>query len=142
MPVEEVLVGADQEGAGSARGIQNAEFRCLLRRVVLLENRAYGLLHDVVHDVGRRVVDAARLADLRLLFDSGLVTPRQPDHLSEKLFVDLAQDVGRKNRELVGAVWVVEVAEDIFQDLVVDLKRESQLVDCTIGPIFFVLEVE
>ena len=42
------------------------------------------LLDDVIHDVGGRVVDAARLLDLRFLLDLGLVAGGEADDLAEE----------------------------------------------------------
>ena len=86
------------------------------------------LLDDVIDDVGRRVVDAARLADLGLLLDLRLVPVGQPDHLAQELLVDLAEDLGGQHGELVGAVGVVELADDLLERLVVDGQAEGQLV--------------
>ena len=80
------------------------------------------LLDDVVDDVGGRVVDAAGLLDLRLVLDHGAVAGGQADDLAEELLVDLAEDVGGQDGELVGAVGVVEAAEDVLERLVVDRR--------------------
>ena len=84
-----------------------------------------GVLDDVVDDVGGRVVDAAGFADLGLFLDLGLVAGREPDDLAEELLVDLAEDFGRQDGELVGAFGVVEPADDVLEDLVVDLQAEA-----------------
>src|SRR5665647_1778335 len=65
VPVEQVLEGADEEGAGSACRVEDAQAGRLLRREPL-EQAADRVLHDVVDDVGGRVVDAAGLLDLGL----------------------------------------------------------------------------
>src|SRR5215211_3855186 len=69
VPVEEVLVGPDQERPGPTRRIHYPESARPAARsgTLAFQELPDGLLDDVVHDVGRRVVDAARLADLRLL---------------------------------------------------------------------------
>ena len=51
---------------------------------------AHRVFHDVVDDVGRRVVDAAGLADFRLLLDLGVPGRRQADHLAQELLIDLS----------------------------------------------------
>jgi len=83
-------------------------------RVLALDQLAHRLLDDVVHDVGGRVINPARLLDLGLLLDFGPVARRQPNYLPQELFVHLAQDVGRKNGELVRAVGVVQVLEYVL----------------------------
>ena len=107
MPVEQVLVGADEERAGAAGRVEDAQLGGLLGRLAL-EQLADRVLDDVVDDVGRRVVDAAGLLDLGLVLDHGAVAGREADHLAEELLVDLAEDVGGQHAELVGAVGVVQ----------------------------------
>jgi hypothetical protein len=72
------------------------------------------VLNDVIDDVGGRIIDAARLADLGLFLDPGLVAGREADYFAEELFIHLAEDVRGEDRELVGAVGVVEAFEDVL----------------------------
>ena len=111
MPVEQELVGTDQERTGTARGIENAEFRHLAGRLVLHEF-ADRVLHDVFHDVLRRVENTARLFYFRLVLDLCLVAVREPDHFAEELLVDVAENCRRDNREQVRRLRVVEPFDD------------------------------
>ena len=61
-------------------------------------------LDDVVHDVGGRVIDAAGLPDFGLFLDLGAVAFGQADDFAEELLVDLAEDVGREDGEVVGLI--------------------------------------
>ncbi len=57
-----------------------------------------------------------------------MLPAREADDLSEKLLVDLSENIGRKNRELVRAVGVIQVPNNLLQRRVVDFERERQLV--------------
>ena len=69
MPVEQVLIGADEEGAAAAGGVEDAQFGGLGGRLAF-EQGADGVLDDVVDDVGRRVIDAAGFAHFGFFFDA------------------------------------------------------------------------
>jgi hypothetical protein len=115
VPVEEVLVSPDQERARATRRVHYPEPARPAARAGALafQELSDGVFDDVVHDVGRRVVDASRLADLGLLLDHGPVAaPGQPDHLPQELLVDLPEHVHRQHRELVGTLRIVEAADD------------------------------
>jgi hypothetical protein len=60
VPVQQVLVGADEEGTGAAGGVADAQFFRLPGRSAF-QQPAHGLADDVVDDVGGGVVDAAGL---------------------------------------------------------------------------------
>ncbi len=92
------------------------------------EELADRVLDDVVHDVGRGVVHAASLAHLGFLLDHRPAPRRQADDLAQELLVHLAQDVRRQDGELVGAVRVVQAAEDVLQQLVIHGETEGQLI--------------
>jgi hypothetical protein len=96
---------------------------------------------EAFRDILRLLVDAARLTDLRLLLDDGAVPGRQPDDAAEEALVDLAQNVSGECRELVRRVWVVEIAQDVFQDTVIDLERGGQAVWLA-GAAGFVVKVK
>ena len=140
VPVEQALIGAQQERPGTARRVEDLEVGSLLRRRPL-QQLADRVLDDVVNDVGGRVVDAAGLLDLRLVLDLGAVPLRQPDDLAEELLVDLPEDVGGKHRELVRRVGVVEVADDVLEDLVVDGEGGRQGVRA-LREVLLALEVK
>ncbi len=50
----------------------------------------------------------------------------EADDLAEELLVDLPEDVGGEDGELVGAVGVVEPLDDVLERLVVDGQGEGQ----------------
>jgi len=125
--VEEIGVGPDQERAGAAGRVEDLELLDLFRRLLLAE-LADGVLDDVVHDVGRRVIDAAGLADLRLLFDLGVMAGGEADHLSQELLVDVPEDIQPQDRKFVGAFRIIEVIEDLLENLVVDLDPGGERI--------------
>ena len=99
-----------------------------LHRASPLDLPADGLLDDVIDDVGRRVVDAAGLADLGLFLDLGLVAGRQPDHLAQEPLVDGSQDFDGQDAEVIGrTVGEVQALQDRLEDLVIDrqLRRDA-----------------
>jgi len=152
-PVQQNLIGAQQEGAGAARHIQNPDGPCFapspgshargLAQRQALQQLDQGLPYDGVYDVAGRVEDPAGLAHLRLLLHDSPVPGRQADDLAQELLVDLAQDVGWQHRELVGAVGVIQVLEDVAQDFVVDFQPRSHRVRrITAAPLWVCLEEE
>ena len=79
--VQQVLVRAQQEGAGAAGGVEDAERAVELGRLgfvgydrAVLQELTDRLLDDVVHDVSGRVEDAAGLLDFGLVLDAGMMT--------------------------------------------------------------------
>lgn len=135
VPVEQVLVADDEEGAGAAGGIAELEPGGLrdgdglfALAVVAVEEAAEGVFHDVVDDVGGRVVNAARFADFGLFLDPGLVAAGEADGLAEELLIDLAEDVGGEDGKLVGRVGVVEVLDDVLEHLVVERELGGEAV--------------
>ena len=97
------------------------------------------VLDDVIDDVGGRVIDAAGLADLRLFLHHGAVARRQADDLAEELLVDLAENLRRQHRKLVGAVGIVQALEDLLERLVVDVQAGRQLVG-RLGAVLFLVK--
>ena len=65
------------------------------------------MFNDVVHDMRRRVVDPARFLDFRFFLDHCSMPLGEADHFPQKLLVDLAENIGRENRELVRAVGII-----------------------------------
>jgi hypothetical protein len=59
------------------------------------------VLDDVFHDVTRRVIDTASLADFRLFLDDRAASMRTDD-LAKKPFVNRAKDFNRNVAEFVG----------------------------------------
>ena len=99
------------------------------------------MLDDVIDDVGGRVEYAAGFLDFGLVFDDGMVTGGQADDLAQELLVDLPEDIGGQDGKFVGAVGVVQVAEDVFERFVVDHQAGGQVIGC-VGLLFFSMEVE
>ena len=89
---------------------------------------ADGLLDDVVHDVGGRVIDAAGLLDFGLVLDHRAVAFGQADDLAEELLIDLAEDVGRRGRRTRRGCRGSRGREDVAQELVVDVEGQGEFV--------------
>ena len=81
MPVEQRLVGAEQERARAACRIENPEL-LRLPRGLAIEQLAHRLLDDVVDDVGGRVVDAAGLLDLGFVLHYRTVALGESNYLA------------------------------------------------------------
>ena len=64
MPVQQELICADEERAGAAGGIEDADFLNLLG-CLAFDEFAHSLPDDVIHNVGGCVIDAAGFSDLR-----------------------------------------------------------------------------
>ncbi len=90
VPIEEPPVGPDEERPGAARGVEDSKLRLPAWASLPSKQLPDGVLDDVVHDVGGRVVDPARLLYLGLVLDLGLMAGREADDLAQKLLVDLA----------------------------------------------------
>ena len=140
MPVEEELVRPDQKRTGTARGIKDAEFRNIAGRLVL-DEFADRVLHDVFHDILRRVENTARLLYFGLVLHLCLVPVREPDHFPEELLVDVTEDCGRDDREQVRRLWIVEPFDDPFEHLVVNRHRERESIGQFVR-VLLLLEVE
>ena len=123
MPVDEVLVRRDEEGARPARRVDNADPGDV-RGPCPPQQRPERRLDDVVHDRRRRVVDPACLPHLGLHLDR-----RRPagegDGGAEELLVDPAEDVCRHHRELV-RVRVVQPLHDSAEDMVGHVERQAE----------------
>ena len=77
------------------------------------------MLHDIVHDVGGGVVNATRLPHLGLLFHLGPVSRGEANDLAQELLVHLAKDICRQHGELVRAVGIVKLTNDVLEHLIV-----------------------
>src|SRR5687768_2986202 len=69
VPINEVVEGTKQEGTGTAGRVHDTE---VLGRsgCSFLKKRRQACADNLANDPGRRVVDAARVSDLRLLLDA------------------------------------------------------------------------
>ena len=144
MPVEQELIRADEERAGAAGGIKDAEsgdagkdggdfprlvaadvrrrigsggrlIRLLTSAATSINQFSHRLADDVIHDVGGRVIDATGFLHLRLVIHHGAVAVGEADDFAEELLIDLAEHVGGENGEFVGTVGKIEIAQDATQ---------------------------
>jgi len=65
----------------------------------------------------------------------------EADDGAAELLVDLAEDIGGEDGELVGAFGVVEAGDDVLEGLVVDVEPEGELVG-GFGAVLFAGEVK
>jgi hypothetical protein len=70
---------------------------------------------DVIDDVCRRVVNATRFADFRLLFNLRLMSRRERDDLAEELLVNLPENVGGNETEDVRTFGIIKMLQDAFE---------------------------
>ena len=139
VPVQQVLVGTQQEGTGTTGGVEDLETGGLLGSLAF-EKFPDGILDDVIDDIGGGVVDAASLADFGLFLDLGLVTGGKPDDFSQETLIDLPEDVGGDFLENIWA-GIIQPGNDLFQYPVVDLQAQSQIIRAA-GLSFFFGEME
>ena len=99
------------------------------------------MLDDVLDDVGGCVIDTAGFLHFRLLFHLRLMPSREPNDFAEKLLIDLAENFRGKDGELVGALGIVEPAQNILEHLVVDLQTGREVIG-RFGAILFGMEVK
>ena len=99
------------------------------------------MLHDIFHDVLRRVEHTARLLDFRLVLHLCLVAVREPDYFPEELLVDVAEDRRGDDREQVRRLGIVKPFDDAFEHFVVNGHRERKSVGQFVR-ILLLLEVE
>ena len=102
---------------------------------------ANGVLDDVIHDVGRRVVNTAGLFDFRLFLDDGTMALGEADDFAEELLIDLAENVRRQRGENVGTLRVIKALENVAQEFVVEVEAEREFVGRFVAA-FLRLEVE
>jgi len=109
VPVQQKLIRADQKRARTAGRVQYFQMADPAPGAGLFafHQFAHGVLNNIVHDVARRVVNPARLADLGFFLDFRLMPAGEADDLAQKFFIDLAQNIGRENGKFVGAVRVI-----------------------------------
>ena len=124
MPVEKILIRAEQERAGTAGRIEDlCSFSSTCLRLVLSSDQLpHRILDDVIDDVLRRVIDAAGFSDLGLFLHLRLMPCCEPNDLAEELLVHLAEDVGGEDGEFVRAFGIVEPVDDVFKRLVVNRR--------------------
>ena len=134
------MVCADQERPRAACRVEDGD-ACRLLAALAFQQFADGVLHDVLHDVGRGVEHAAGFFHFRFVFDYGAVACGQADDFAEKLFVNAAEDVRAEHGKFVRAIRVVEVLENLFERFVVDAQMQRQFVRCA-GTLLLLREME
>ncbi len=83
-------------------------------RFLPFEELAHRILHDVIHDIRWRVVDAARLLDLRLFLYPGPMPRCEVDDLAQELLIYLAEDISGKDGKFIGTFGIVKALEDFL----------------------------
>src|SRR5450830_456754 len=127
VPAEQLVICSQQEAAGTAGGVEDMQLLDL-GWGRLLECLPDGMVHDVLHDIPWGVVDAAGFLDFGLFLHLDAVLGGEADGLAQKLLIDVAQDGDVQHRELVGALRVVDAADDVLDDVVVDRQVRRQRV--------------
>jgi hypothetical protein len=135
MPVEEELISVDEERARAAGWVQNAKLGDLLGCLALHE-LSDSLPDNVIHDVSGRVIDSARFLDLGLVLDDAVVSGCEPDDLAQELLVNMAEDIGRDDRKLIGTFRIIKPLEEIVEQVVVYAETERNLVGRLVAPLF------
>ena len=92
IPVKQVLVRAYEKRAGSTGRVEDGDAFDLFA-VLAFELVTDGIPHNVLHDIGRRVVHAACLFDFWFVFHHGTVAGSEADDLAKELLVHAAKDV-------------------------------------------------
>ncbi|MEI6103755.1 MAG: hypothetical protein WCP70_07395 [Methanothrix sp.] len=57
-----------------------------------------------------------------------MMTFSEANDLAQKLLVNLAQDLSRDLREDIGAIGIVQIVDDLFEHLVIDVQVRSYSV--------------
>ena len=127
MPVEQILISAQQKRSRPAGRIENPQALRLFRGFAI-QQFAHGVFNDILHDISGRVKDAARFFDFRLVFHDGAVIAGETNNLAQKLFINLPQNIGGQNGKLVGRIGIVKCLENILERLVVNDELGRQLV--------------
>jgi hypothetical protein len=135
MPVEKELIGVDEERARAAGRVEDAQLGDLLGCLALHE-LSDSLPDNVIHDVSGRVIDSARFLDLGLVLDDAVVSGCEPDDLAKELLVNMAEDIGRDDRKLIGTFRIIKPLEEIAEQVVVYAETESNLVGRLVAPLF------
>src|SRR5207237_7199718 len=82
-----------------------------------------------------------RFLDFRFVFDFGAMAFCEPDDFAEKLFVNLAENVGRQDRKFVWTFGIIESPDDFLKNGIVDIEPRREIVR-RFDAIFFFLEME
>ena len=85
----------------------------------LIHQPAHGLLDDVIHDIARGVIHAARLPHFGLFLDGEAPALRAHD-LAEEALIDTAEDFDGDDVEEVGRLVVAQFADEPGEPFVAD----------------------
>ena len=99
-------------------------------------------MDDVIHNVFRRVIDAARFANFRLLLDADLLG-RNADGLAEIALVNRAQKLDANHVKAVGTPRRVEAFDDFGEHLGIYLglfEKRVGLEDFAVKVLVYFLE--
>ena len=108
----------DEEAAGTARGIEDAQGEGLFRRGAR-DEFPHRLLDDVVHDVARGVIDTAGLPHLGLYVDSDALAVRTDD-LAEEALIDAAEYLDGNVVEEIGRLVIAQFTDEAGEPFVAD----------------------
>ena len=125
MPIEQILISAGQEGAAAAGGIEDTQLGGFVGSFSF-QQFADRVFHDVVDDIGGRVINAAGFADFGFLFHPRRAAFAEFDDLAEEAFVYLAEDIGGQYRKLVGTVGIIEFVDEVAQRFVAESGSISE----------------
>jgi hypothetical protein len=134
------LISCDEKRPGPARRVENAQFGRLFRRFVF-QQFAHRVFDDVIDDVSGRVINAARFLNLGFIFDFSLVAFGKPDDFTEKLLINLAENVRRQNRKFVRAIGILETPDNFLKHGVIDFELGREIVR-RLNAIFFFLKIK
>lgn len=141
--IEQTLIRAQKEGAASAGHVKDPKGRRTLSARKLGWALAFNLppdriLNDIIHYIGRRVIDSACLSHLRFFFNLGLMAFGQPDDLAQEPFINCAQDLDGENPEVVRrSEFKTEALQDRFDHFVIDSEIGSDSVGRLGDPCLF-----
>jgi len=62
---------------------------------------------------------------------------RQPNDFTKELLVHLSENVCRKDRKLVRAVGIIEISDDLYKRLVVDVRSNVREIGCLSSVLLF-----
>src|SRR3990172_4920267 len=98
MPVEKILIRTNKERSTAAGRVKYFELACraALSGGFSFEKFSHRVLHNIVHDVSRRIVNASGFLDFRFVLNNRAMIG-YADDFSQELFVDLPEYIRREN---------------------------------------------
>ena len=140
IPIEKILVSFEQERTGTAGGIEDTEFGDFLWSFIL-NKRADRVLHDVIDDIRRGVVNAAGFLDFGLVHNLSFSPSRNGYDFAEELLVDLAENFHRNDGILILVFRFIQSGNDLPQRFFFDLQLQGEQIGL-FGAIRLLLEIE